>query len=69
MHTYWLKKLTGVHECLPAQMHQLLMMDGTQPNWFTKGRTVLIMKDPQKEAVASNYWPITYRFVGYQSIE
>uniref|UniRef100_A0A7N8XHF5 Reverse transcriptase domain-containing protein n=1 Tax=Mastacembelus armatus TaxID=205130 RepID=A0A7N8XHF5_9TELE len=58
IHTYWLKKLTALHERLAAQMNQLLM-DGTHPEWLTEGRTVLILKDPQKGAVPSNYRPIT----------
>ncbi|XP_051906082.1 uncharacterized protein LOC127590686 [Hippocampus zosterae] len=57
-HTYWLKKLTALHERLAVQMNQLLR-DGTHPEWLTEGRTILIMKDPSKGAVPSNYRPIT----------
>ncbi|XP_051918902.1 uncharacterized protein LOC127599192 [Hippocampus zosterae] len=54
VHTYCLKKLTALHERLAAQMNQLLR-DGTHPGWLTEGRTILIMKDPSKGAVPSNY--------------
>ena len=33
--------------------------EGNVPRWCTKGRTVLIMKDPVKGTTASNYRPIT----------
>ncbi|TKS65715.1 R2DM Retrovirus-related Pol polyprotein from type II retrotransposable element [Collichthys lucidus] len=39
-------------------MNQLLR-DGTHPEWLTQGRAVLIMKDPEKEPIQSNYRPIT----------
>ncbi len=58
IHTYWLKKLTALHERLAVQMNQLLV-DGTHPEWLTQGRTILIMKDPQKGTIPSNYRPIT----------
>lgn len=58
IHAYWLKKLTALHERLAAQMNQLLR-DGTHPEWLTQGRTILILKDPSKGAVPSNYRPIT----------
>ncbi|XP_051919952.1 uncharacterized protein LOC127599769 [Hippocampus zosterae] len=58
VHTYWLKKLTALHECLAALMNQLLR-DGTHPAWLTEGRTIVIMKDPSMGAVPSNYRPIT----------
>lgn len=57
IHTYWLTKLSALHECLVSQMNQLLM-DGIHPEWLTQRRTVLIMKDPQKGAMPSNYRPI-----------
>ncbi|TWW59899.1 hypothetical protein D4764_06G0014290 [Takifugu flavidus] len=39
-------------------MNQLLT-SGDHPEWLTQGRTVLIMKDPQKGTIPSNYQPIT----------
>nr|XP_049581805.1 uncharacterized protein LOC125972245 [Syngnathus scovelli] len=56
IHSYWLKKLTTLHERLAAQMNQLLR-DGTE--WLTQGCTILIQKDPSKGTVPSNYRPIT----------
>ena len=58
IHTYWLKKQTPLHECLAAQMTQLLM-DGTHQELVTQGQIVLIMKNPQKGAIPSKYRPIT----------
>ena len=46
IHTYLLKKPTALHECLAAEMDQLLM-DEIHPEFLTQGRTVLIMKDHQ----------------------
>lgn len=34
IHTYWLKKLTALHEHLAVEMHHLLSY-GTHPGWFT----------------------------------
>ena len=36
-----------------------LLMDEIHPEWLTEGQTVLILKDPQKGTVPSNYQPIT----------
>ena len=58
IHTYWLKHLTAVHERLATQMNRLLA-SGSQPDWLTSGRTVLIMKDPHKGTTPSNYRSIT----------
>ena len=38
-------------------MNQLLK-SGTHLEWLTQGLTVLIMKDPQKGTIPSNYQPI-----------
>ncbi|KAL3972560.1 male germ cell-associated kinase [Sarotherodon galilaeus] len=58
VHSYWVKKLTALHERLAAQMNQLLV-DERHPEWLTEGQTVLILKDPKKGPVPSNYRPIT----------
>ena len=61
IHTKSLKKLTAINDGLSPQMNQLLM-DGTHPDRLSQGRTVrtvLIMKEPQKGAVPSNYPPTT----------
>ena len=54
IHNDSLKKLTELHESLAAQMNQLLMSE-THPEWLTQGWTFLIMKDPQKGIIPSNY--------------
>ena len=59
IHTYWLKKLSALHEHPAAQMNQLLM-DGMHPEWLTQGWTVVIMNDPQKGMIPSNCQPITW---------
>lgn len=56
-HTYWLKKLTVVHEHLAVQMNQLLAA-GSCLDWIIQGRTMLLMKDPHKGTASSNYQPI-----------
>ena len=49
IHSYWLKELRALHDCLAAQMEQLLM-NGTHPDWLIQDQTVLIMKYSQDEA-------------------
>ena len=44
IHTYWLKKLTALHERLAAKMNQLLQ-SGIQPECLTQYLTVLIMEE------------------------
>ena len=58
IHAYWLKKLTALHSRLATQMSHLIA-EGSHPEWLTTGRTVLIMKDPEKGTVPNNYRPIT----------
>lgn len=38
---------------------QCLLEEGNPPAWMTRGRTVLILKDPAKGNAASNFRPIT----------
>ena len=54
---FWFKKLSSVH-CLIVKALQRCITEGDVPGWMTKGRTVLIQKDPAKGTVASNYRPI-----------
>lgn len=60
-HTYWLKKLTVVHEHLAVQMNQLLAA-GSRLDWITQGRKMLLMKDPHKGTVSSKYQPISWLY-------
>ena len=55
---FWLKNFTGLHHNIANQL-QVCLDCGNVPGWMTKGRTVLIMKDPEKGIVAGNYRPIT----------
>ena len=55
---YWIKTFRSLHERLATQMMTCLEK-GEVPVWMTRGRTVLIMKDPQRGSEVSNYRPIT----------
>ena len=55
---FWLKNFKSQHMRLTDQLNRCLS-EGCVPDWMTKGRTVLIMKDVAKGNVASNYRPIT----------
>ena len=55
---FWLKNFTSRHRRIANQL-QSCLDNGNMPEWMTKGRTVLIMKDPEKGATAENYRPIT----------
>ncbi len=54
---FWFKKFTSIHESLATALNSCVKK-GIVPGWMTKGRTVLIQKDPAKGTVASNYRPI-----------
>nr|XP_054749778.1 uncharacterized protein LOC129255450 [Lytechinus pictus] len=55
---FWVKRFTNLHERLSLQMNEIVV-NGNPPEWMTKGRTVLIPKDPTKGNIPSNYRPIT----------
>ena len=55
---FWLKRFTNLHGRITLQLNECLRK-GNVPTWMTKGRTVLIVKDPQKGRVPSNFRPIT----------
>ena len=55
---FWLKRFTNLHERITMQLNECLRK-GIVPKWMSKGRTILIIKDPQKGSVPSNYRPIT----------
>ena len=56
---YWLKNLTSTRSRLALQFQSLLDGPNQLPEWMISGRTTLILKDPRKGTVASNYRPIT----------
>ena len=55
---YWIKSFTACHERIAMQLQECLDL-GELPNWLTKGKTVLIMKEKEKGADVTNYRPIT----------
>ena len=55
---YWIKHLTTLHERLATLFNDCLS-SGNAPNWLTKGKTILIMKDKTKGKESTNYRPIT----------
>ena len=54
---FWFKKFSSLHPFLCKSLQRCLA-EGDVPGWMTKGRTVLIQKDPAKGTVAGNYRPI-----------
>ncbi|XP_048856684.1 NACHT, LRR and PYD domains-containing protein 12-like [Brienomyrus brachyistius] len=57
IHAYWLKKLTALHERLAAQMNQLLM-DGTHPEWLTKGHLLSQCQHRMKHTLRKKCQPV-----------
>ena len=55
---FWLKNFRSMHGRMLIQLNECLNKRNV-PNWMTKGRTVLIMKDKDEGNVASNHRPIT----------
>ena len=57
IHGCWFKKFTYIHGRLALEMNRCLQ--GAQvPDWMTKGKTILIQKDPSKGTALNNYRPI-----------
>ena len=57
---FWLKNFRSMHGRMLIKLNECLNK-GDVPNWMTKGRTVLIMKDKDEGNVASNCRPISWR--------
>ena len=55
---FWLKSFRSLHERLREQLNKCLN-EGNVPDWMTKGRTVLIMKNKDGGNGADNFRPIT----------
>ena len=49
---FWLKNFRSMHGRMLIQLNECLNK-GNVPNWMTKGRTILIMKDKDEGNVAS----------------
>ena len=59
---FWLKNFRSMHGRMLIQLNECLNK-GNVPNWMTKGRTVLIMKDKDEGNVASNYRPLMWKLL------
>ena len=57
IHGFWFKKFTPIHDRLAVKMNSCLP-EADIPEWMTKGKTILIQKDPLKGTVPNNYRPI-----------
>lgn len=55
---YWLKIFTSLTERIAYQLDECLQQHRV-PEWMTRGRTILIMKDKEAGPVAMNFRPIT----------
>ena len=55
---FWLKSFTSCIERIDLQLQDCLTTFQI-PEWFTIGRTTLILKDKEKGNIASNFRPIT----------
>ena len=51
---FWFKKLTRLHTRLKYHLQDCLNQ-GNVPKWMGRGRTVLVMKNPQKGTQVTNY--------------
>lgn len=59
LQTFWMKKLTSTHERLAIYLNAILEDPKDIPSWLVEGTTLLIQKDPNKEASPDNFRPIT----------
>ena len=73
LHGFWIKKFTSLHCRLCGYLNDLLAGKSHIDPWLLQGRTTLIMKNPKRGAVPSNYRPITclptlwkFFFISYQ---
>ena len=55
---FWLKSFTPCIERIALQLQDCLVTNKV-PEWFTRGRTTLILKEKEKGNVAPNFRPIT----------
>ena len=55
---FWLKKFSNLHDRIADQLNECLSKANV-PQWMTKGRIVLIAKDPLKGNAPRNYRPVT----------
>ena len=57
IHGFWLKSFTSIHEALANTLHNCVVSCQI-PEWLVVGRTILVMKDPNKGTEVGNYRPI-----------
>ena len=55
---FWIKRFVSCHERVTEQLQGSLKMNDT-PDWLTRGRTTLIIKDKAKGNDVANFSPIT----------
>jgi len=65
--TFWLKRFHSTHDNLADLLNQCLVAKTTPPS-LTKGRTILIQKDPRKGKAPNNYRPITCLSTIYKTL-
>ena len=53
--SFWIKKLTNLHERTAFQLNKILSGNQQLPDWLTCGRTVLCQKDRTKGNAVDNY--------------
>lgn len=58
MQVYWLKKFRALHQIIATQLNECLFLRSV-PDWLTKGRTVLVVKDKGKGGDVANFRPTT----------
>lgn len=63
---YWLKKFCSLHGKLRQQLQDCLK-GGIIPNWVTRERIILIMKDKSKANTANSYRPFLCLLLGMLS--
>ena len=54
---FWFKRLNSMHNRLSKHLQKCLD-EGEVPSWMVKGKTVLVMKDPNKGNEVGNFRPI-----------
>ena len=54
---FWLKSFTAMHQTLARTFNQCVVSCQI-PEWMVVGRTILVMKDPNKGPAVGNYRPI-----------
>ena len=57
--SFWIKKLTNLHERPAFQLNKILNRNQRLPDWLTYGRTVLCQKDRTKGNAVDNFRPIS----------